>query len=119
MRDEGKRCTSAFDQPEKSTCLHSSQSSAPNRYFVLVRGHVRQQGGEARYVTPPAPQSSPLSTHHAAEFVAHTETVNCAAVSRKSGGLFATGADDRVVNVWAVGQPNMLLVGAAFKHECV
>ena len=48
--------------------------------------------------------------HVIEEFVAHTDTVNCVTIGRKSGRVIATGGDDRVVNIWAVGQPNMLMV---------
>ena len=44
------------------------------------------------------------------EFVAHAGAeVSCAAFGRKSCSVLATGADDRRVNVWAIGNPAPLL----------
>ena len=52
--------------------------------------------------------SSPCS---AEEFVAHGSCVNCLALNQ-SGRTLATGGDDRKVNLWAVGNPNLLIVSA-------
>lgn len=43
------------------------------------------------------------------EFVAHSSTVNCLALSPSNGRTLATGGDDRRVNLWMVGQPNALM----------
>ncbi len=45
------------------------------------------------------------------EFVAHGSTVNCLALSPSNGRTLATGGDDRKINLWIVGQPNVLTVG--------
>lgn len=44
------------------------------------------------------------------EFVAHGSTVNCVALSKKSGRVIVTGGEDRKVNLWIVGKPNCLMV---------
>ena len=36
--------------------------------------------------------------------------MNCVAFGKKTGTLLATGGDDRKLNVWSVGKPNVLLV---------
>lgn len=41
-------------------------------------------------------------------FPAHKATIRCAAWGKKYGGLFATGGDDNVVNVWKVGNVHTL-----------
>ncbi|XP_052714062.1 katanin p80 WD40 repeat-containing subunit B1-like isoform X2 [Crassostrea angulata] len=43
------------------------------------------------------------------EFVAHGSTVNCVALSKKSGRVIVTGGEDRKVNLWIVGKPNCLM----------
>ena len=52
--------------------------------------------------------TSPLSS--VGEFVAHGSNVNCLALSPSNGRTLATGGDDRRINLWAVGQPNALMV---------
>ena len=47
------------------------------------------------------------------EFAAHSGAVNCLKIGRKSSGVLVTGGDDRKVNVWAIGKPNAILVGAS------
>lgn len=44
------------------------------------------------------------------EFVAHTSTVNCLKVGRKSAGVLVTGGEDKKVNVWAIGKSTAVLV---------
>jgi katanin p80 WD40 repeat-containing subunit B1 len=55
------------------------------------------------------------------EFAAHSSTVRCAAIGRKSNQVIATGGEDRKVNVWAVGkpQPVLRLTGHTSSVECV
>jgi katanin p80 WD40 repeat-containing subunit B1 len=55
------------------------------------------------------------------EFVAHTSSVNCVRFGRKSGLVFATGGDDRKVNLWRVGKPTNILslAGHTTPVECV
>ena len=48
----------------------------------------------------------------AEEFTAHSDTVNCVSIGRKSGRVMATGGDDKNVNIWTVGQPNVVMVRA-------
>lgn len=46
----------------------------------------------------------------AEEFVAHPSSVNCLKIGRKSSGVLVTGGEDKLVNVWAIGKPNALMV---------
>ena len=55
--------------------------------------------------------TSPWSGGPAEEFVAHGSSVNCLALNQ-SGRTLATGGEDRKVNLWAVGSPNLLIVSA-------
>lgn len=43
------------------------------------------------------------------EFIAHSSGVNCLRIGRKSSGVLVTGGEDKLVNVWAIGQPTALL----------
>ncbi|XP_057537293.1 katanin p80 WD40 repeat-containing subunit B1 homolog KTN80.4-like [Amaranthus tricolor] len=43
------------------------------------------------------------------EFVAHTSTVNCLKIGRKSSRILVTGGEDHQVNLWAIGKPNAIL----------
>jgi len=43
------------------------------------------------------------------EFVAHSSSVNCLALSPSNGRTLATGGEDRRINLWMVGQPNALM----------
>ncbi|GKU90969.1 hypothetical protein SLEP1_g4901 [Rubroshorea leprosula] len=43
------------------------------------------------------------------EFVAHSSSVNCLKIGRKSSRVLATGGEDHKVNLWAIGKPNALL----------
>lgn len=43
------------------------------------------------------------------EFVAHTSTVNCLKIGRKSSRVLVTGGEDHKVNLWAIGKPNAIL----------
>lgn len=45
------------------------------------------------------------------EFVAHSQTVNCLKIGRKSSRILVTGGEDHKVNLWAIGKPNAILVG--------
>ena len=55
----------------------------------------------------------PLSCHFvfAEEFVAHSSNVNCLALGPTSGRVMVTGGEDRKVNMWAIGKPNVIMVG--------
>eukprot|EP00898_Chlorokybus_atmophyticus_P002757 jgi/Chlat1/3482/Chrsp23S08820 len=55
------------------------------------------------------------------EFSAHSGTVNCLKIGRKSSGVLVTGGDDKKVNIWAIGKPNaiMSLAGHTSPVECV
>lgn len=59
----------------------------------------------------PRSAPSPWSGGPAEEFVAHGSSVNCLALNQ-SGRTLATGGEDRKVNLWAVGSPNLLIVSA-------
>ncbi|XP_071692470.1 katanin p80 WD40 repeat-containing subunit B1 homolog KTN80.3-like [Rutidosis leptorrhynchoides] len=43
------------------------------------------------------------------EFVAHTSSVNCLKIGRKSSRVLVTGGEDHKVNLWAIGKPNAIL----------
>ncbi|KAG9136672.1 hypothetical protein Leryth_004459 [Lithospermum erythrorhizon] len=43
------------------------------------------------------------------EFVAHSLSVNCLKIGRKSSRILVTGGEDHKVNLWAIGKPNALL----------
>ncbi|KAJ6323336.1 hypothetical protein OIU77_013036 [Salix suchowensis] len=43
------------------------------------------------------------------EFVAHSSSVNCLKIGRKSSRVLVTGGEDYKVNLWAIGKPNAIL----------
>lgn len=43
------------------------------------------------------------------EFVAHSLSVNCLKIGRKSSRVLVTGGEDHKVNLWAIGKPNAIL----------
>lgn len=43
------------------------------------------------------------------EFVAHSQSVNCLKIGRKSSRVLVTGGEDHKVNLWAIGKPNAIL----------
>ncbi|KAL3830728.1 hypothetical protein ACJIZ3_019530 [Penstemon smallii] len=43
------------------------------------------------------------------EFVAHSSSVNCLKIGRKSSRVLVTGGEDHKVNLWAIGKPNSIL----------
>ncbi|KAL5982961.1 hypothetical protein ACLOJK_017041 [Asimina triloba] len=43
------------------------------------------------------------------EFVAHSTSVNCLKIGRKSSRVLVTGGEDHKVNLWAIGKPNAIL----------
>ncbi|CAK9141562.1 unnamed protein product [Ilex paraguariensis] len=43
------------------------------------------------------------------EFVAHTGSVNCVNIGKKTCRLFITGGDDQKVNLWSIGKPTSLM----------
>src|SRR3569623_2942 len=45
-----------------------------------------------------------------AEFVAHSSSVNCLRIGRKSSGVLVTGGEDRKVNMWAIGKNTAIMV---------
>jgi len=42
--------------------------------------------------------------------VAHGSNVSCLSLGPSSGRVMVTGGEDRKVNMWAVGKPNVILV---------
>ncbi|KAK1390198.1 Katanin p80 WD40 repeat-containing subunit B1-like [Heracleum sosnowskyi] len=40
------------------------------------------------------------------EFVAHSASVNCLKIGRKTSRVLVTGGEDHKVNLWAIGKPN-------------
>lgn len=46
------------------------------------------------------------------EFVAHSSSVNCLKIGRKSSRVLVTGGEDHKVNLWAIGKPNAILVSS-------
>ncbi|XP_058196725.1 katanin p80 WD40 repeat-containing subunit B1 homolog KTN80.2-like isoform X3 [Rhododendron vialii] len=43
------------------------------------------------------------------EFVAHSGSVNCLSIGKKTCRLFATGGDDQKVNLWSIGKSTSLM----------
>ncbi|CAH9088334.1 unnamed protein product [Cuscuta europaea] len=43
------------------------------------------------------------------EFVAHSSSVNCLKIGRKSSRILVTGGEDHKVNLWSIGKPNAIL----------
>ncbi|VFQ69587.1 unnamed protein product [Cuscuta campestris] len=43
------------------------------------------------------------------EFVAHSLSVNCLKIGRKSSRVLVTGGEDHKVNLWSIGKPNAIL----------
>ncbi|KAM7530698.1 hypothetical protein LguiB_034108 [Lonicera macranthoides] len=43
------------------------------------------------------------------EFVAHSGSVNCLSIGKKTCRLFITGGDDQRVNLWSIGKPTSLM----------
>ncbi|RRT34158.1 hypothetical protein B296_00057750, partial [Ensete ventricosum] len=50
------------------------------------------------------------------EFVAHSSSVNCLKIGRKSSRVLVTGGEDNKVNIWAIGKPNAILVGTSLAY---
>ncbi|KAK4766160.1 hypothetical protein SAY87_007802 [Trapa incisa] len=50
-----------------------------------------------------------LTRHAIEEFVAHSASVNCLKIGRKSSRVLVTGGEDHKVNLWAIGKPNAIL----------
>lgn len=48
------------------------------------------------------------------EFMAHSGNVNCLSLAKKRRGLFITGGDDHIVNLWSIGKPTALTVSSKF-----
>ena len=42
--------------------------------------------------------------------MAHGSKVTCLALSPATGRVMVTGGEDRKVNLWAIGKPNIILV---------
>ena len=42
--------------------------------------------------------------------MAHSSPVTCLALGPSSGRVMVTGGEDRKVNMWAVGKPNVIMV---------
>ncbi|KAJ0038418.1 hypothetical protein Pint_21929 [Pistacia integerrima] len=55
------------------------------------------------------PNSQLLNNLFLEEFVAHSSTVNCLKIGRKSSRVLVTGGEDHKVNLWAIGKPNAIL----------
>lgn len=55
------------------------------------------------------------------EFVAHSDNVTCLAIGPTSGRVMVTGGEDKKVNMWAIGKPNVILSlsGHTTSVECV
>jgi len=43
------------------------------------------------------------------EFVAHSSNVTCLAIGPTSGRVMVSGGEDKKVNMWAIGKPNVIL----------
>jgi WD40 repeat protein len=49
--------------------------------------------------------------------VAHSSSVNCLKIGRKSSRVLVTGGEDHKVNLWAIGKPNAILVSSQFRSS--
>ena len=47
--------------------------------------------------------------------MAHSSSVNCLKIGRKSSRVLVTGGEDYKVNLWAIGKPNAILVSSQFR----
>ncbi|XP_047127255.1 katanin p80 WD40 repeat-containing subunit B1 isoform X2 [Hydra vulgaris] len=65
--------------------------------------------------------SNPKRSWKLQEFVAHSANVTCLAMGPASGRVMVTGGEDKKVNMWAVGKPNVILSlsGHTSTVECV
>lgn len=72
-------------------------------------------------VTSMAAASATKISWRLQEFEAHSSTVSCLALGKKSGRLLATGGEDCRVNIWTVSKANciMSLTGHKNAVECV
>ena len=48
------------------------------------------------------------------EFVAHSSNVTCLSIGPSSGRVMVTGGEDKKVNMWAIGKPNVILVSVVY-----
>ena len=60
-----------------------------------------------------------MSFQNAEEFVAHGSNVSCLSLGPSSGRVMVTGGEDRKVNMWAVGKPNVILVRVVLSYLIV
>ena len=51
--------------------------------------------------------------------MAHGSNVSCLSLGPSSGRVMVTGGEDRKVNMWAVGKPNVILVRLVFSSSTV
>lgn len=63
--------------------------------------------------------NSRVSFQNAEEFVAHGSNVSCLSLGPSSGRVMVTGGEDRKVNMWAVGKPNVILVRVVLSYLIV
>ncbi|KAG1359548.1 katanin p80 WD40 repeat-containing subunit B1 [Cocos nucifera] len=53
------------------------------------------------------------------EFVAHSSNVNCLKIGRRTSRVLVTGGEDHKVNLWSIGKPNAILVGASWSLSAI
>ena len=44
------------------------------------------------------------------KFVAHNGPCTCLSIGQKSGHVLVTGGEDKIVNLWAIGKYNVIMV---------
>lgn len=49
--------------------------------------------------------------------MAHSSSVNCLKIGRKSSRILVTGGEDHKVNLWAIGKPNAILVSSMIQSS--
>lgn len=49
--------------------------------------------------------------------MAHSGSVNCLSIGKKTCRLFATGGDDQKVNVWSIGKSTSLMVSSKLEFK--
>lgn len=50
--------------------------------------------------------------------MAHSGVVNCVRIGRGSAGVLATGGEDKKVNLWRIGQTEVVKVGLVVDCAC-
>ncbi|KAL4348955.1 hypothetical protein GQ457_17G012890 [Hibiscus cannabinus] len=77
--------------------------------LVLVVGNVWNNEMRMRSTAIFVSSMTTKRAYKLQEFVAHSSTVNCLKIGRKTSRVLVTGGEDHKVNLWAIGKPNAIL----------